>query len=474
MLNHFPVSKIESIVQSIPYEKDPYDPYQYSPEDFKWYLLNFGWRKIDYDHRSILVPKDDYLYHLQLQYIERPDSTMSNYKGLAERGDLEVLPGNPRLYYPFGRLEGEMSPVVTFHLLIDLGEENYGAVWTGIPLSYFADKSDIRLLKVADSFSGFLEQVSSYKKLQPIAEEHNEALFLRLLENYLASAAIRPTTAAAPEELLDMFFRNSRDQFVADGARNLEFQFRAYGQRMENARQFAERADLYATKLDNPYWLPGPIQRRQIKFGSAGVFEERYWFNQVRHGYRILSVESIVGEKNRLTESYLVYHNEHEDLWSLVRRYNAEIADVKVKELGTFSFDSTSKWKLKKKTAPAWSELPAEVYIEGEEDALTPERISFAVEVMARADFKPVLEAYISGIYTKYAYPDFEAMNDEEKEEYAADYPKLNTPQEIWRTLGKKSLLHIENNTAFQFHTPCTWDPEHGVTVRVEDWKIKN
>ena len=128
--------------------------------------------------------------------------------------------------------------------------------------------------------------------------------------------------------------------------------------------------------------------------------------------------------------------------------------------------------KLKKKAIPAWSELPAEVYIEGEEDALTPERISFARAVMMREDFKPVLEAYIFDIYTKYAYPDFEAMNNDEKEEYAADYPRLDTPQQVWQTLGKKSSLHIESDTAFSFHTPCTWDPEHGLTVRVRDWKI--
>lgn len=64
------MTRIEEAVAQLPFEKDPYFPYQYSkeeiaacealidqpfPEDLRWYLRNVGWRKIDYDHRSILV-----------------------------------------------------------------------------------------------------------------------------------------------------------------------------------------------------------------------------------------------------------------------------------------------------------------------------------------------------------------------------------------------------------------------------------
>ncbi|GAA3918142.1 hypothetical protein GO495_20595 [Chitinophaga oryziterrae] len=442
---------IESAVAGIPYEKAPSSPYQYTneaiadcellagnpfPEDFKWYLLHVGWRRLSFDHRSMLVPNGEYIYHLQFEAAEHQAFAISRYKQYLQENTL--LPHEKSLYFPFGKASGEINPSLSYQLFVSLNQEDYGAVWAVL--------SNTAPVKIADSFTLFLAQISTSDKLKPVAAANNQALFLRLTERYVPG--VLPTTAADADQLILLFFTQP---FVLNGARNVVFQYLSNGTRVENEQQFATRAAAFEKWADPS----AALSRKEIRISAPVLFENGAYFKWEKHNYYLVTVDSIVGDQSYLREEFLLYHDV---VWSMVRRYRSAIDDVKIKGLGTFTFDDTYKWTLKKKVTPAWSELAAELNIDGEEDAMSTTLIAFVKEALDKADFKPALEAYIFNNYLE--------MPDAEK-------PLLATPQEVWQQLGKNCSIYIDSENTFRFHVDCGWDQEHGVTVRVKDWEIQ-
>jgi|GEM_PF-2654194 len=439
------------MIESIPYEKEPSFPYQYTdevisgcellagkpfPDDFKWYLSHVGWRKISFDHRSMLVENGEYIYHLQFEAVEHQTFAINRYKQYLQENTL--LPHNKSLYFPFGKVSGEINPSVSYQLFISLNEEDYGAVWAVSP--------NIVPVRIADSFTLFLAQISTADKLKPIAAANNQALFLRLTASYVPG--VLPTTAAEADQLILLFFAQP---FVLNGVRHVVFQYLSNGMRVENEQQFAMRAAAFENWADPS----AALSRREVKIGTPVLFDNGAYFKWEQHNYYLVTVNSIVGDQSHLKEEFLLYHDME---WSMVRRYRSAIEDVKVKGLGTFTFDDTYKWTLKKKVTPAWSEFAAELNINGEEDAMSATLIAFVKEVLGKADFKPALEAYI--------FNDYLQMPDEDK-------PTLTAPHEVWQQSGKNCSICIDNDHTFHFHIDCNWDLEHGVTVRVKDWAIQ-
>lgn len=477
--------RIRSVTSAMPYEKDPCSPFQYSkkiidelelkvgksfPDDFLWYLENIGWRKIDYDHQTILVRAGDYLHDLQFEAVENEVFSVSNYKNFTESNEGHLLPHDAKLYFPFGKIKGG-NPQVSFRLLISLNDENRGSIWTVRKIGYSGDQSPSQPIRIADDMAAFLEQIGPDKKLRPVAERNNEALFERLMADYLTSTDITPTTAADPQTLIMSFFEQP-SEMIFDGVRSVEYQHRVNGQRFENLAEFTEKANWFATKLpSNPYHAPPPLLRREIKIGEAQTFDRSYVFNQKKHNYKLVLVESLVGDNNCLNEEYLLHHGKGG--WTMLRRYGATIPDVRIKGVGTFTFDSTYKWQLKKKVTPAWSELPFDVHVDGGEDALTAARVAFIKEVINNTAFKPVFEAYVFSLYTETMYPEFEAMSDDERAEWSDCYPKTSTPGDIWKLLGETCSLYVGNDDGFNLAADACWDPEHGLTVTVKQWCIE-
>jgi hypothetical protein len=415
------MNTIEAAVANIPFEKEPC---QYTaegiadaelltgkpfPNDFKWYLLNIGWQKIAYDHRSILIPNEEYIYTLQFEGVEHQTFSINRYKQYLESNTAELLPYDKRLYYPFGKIAGEINPSVSFQLLISMNQENYGSVWTA-------------KLKIADSFTLFLTQIGQNNRLKPIAAKNNEALFLRFLT---LPPDILPTTAPDPEQLI------TAQQLIVNGLRNVEFQHYDNDLRLENEQKFIERVDAFAKMSFKT------LQRKNIKIGAPELYTGSDYFKWNEHHYYIVPVESSVGDNYLLKESFLLYQGEQ---WSMVRRYSSAIDEVKIKGVGTFTFDDTYKWELKKKITPAWSESPAGLYVEGEEDALSGEVITFIKAILANADFKSVLEAYV-----------------------------LNYGGAACNNYN----IYIKSDHEFHIHMDSPWDEEHGLTVKVRDWKIQ-
>ncbi|MFC5557501.1 DUF6985 domain-containing protein [Methylobacterium iners] len=59
------------------------------------------------------------------------------------------------------------------------------------------------------------------------------------------------------------------------------------------------------------------------------------------------------------------------------------------------------------------------------------------------------------------------------KDDWRDAFPLLNATKDIWRLLGKRCAISVESDQAFHLQADCTWDTEHGLTVRVRDWRIE-
>lgn len=477
--------RIADSVASLPFEASPSFPNQYSaddlaglesavgrplPDDLRWYLLHVGWREIVSGQRTILVPRGDYLLEMEFRAAEHSACVQRQYQDFIAGSEGGRLAHDPRLYVPFGQLKGGGNPQVTLRLLASLNDDNRGSIWAVQAIGHFDDQTPPDPIPLGDDLAAFLAQIGPEKKLRPTAEKHNAHLFARLLRDHVAAPAVMPTRAADAQALIRQVL-DQPQEMVFDGARNAEYQHRVYDQRFESAAAFAAAAKRFAESCDhNPTLCPPPLHRREIKIAAPQPFREVHAFSQGKHGYALVLVESVVGDGHRLKEQYLLHQDKAG--WTLVRRHGAAIADVKVKGVGTLGFDATVKWVLKKKVTPAWSEVPVTIRVLGEEDALTPARLALVQEIIANAGFKRDFEASVFGLYTRTMYPDFLAMPDAEKAAWAKSFPEIRTESQIWQLLGKKGEVAVEGDDRFSVQFDASWDPEHGLSLTVQDWNI--
>ncbi|GGF48557.1 hypothetical protein GCM10007301_04800 [Azorhizobium oxalatiphilum] len=476
--------QIETVAASLPLEKDPATPFQYAeadlvqleerigarlPDDMRWYLAHVGWRKLKSGHRTLLIRQGDYLYAPEFEAAEHETFSLRHYDAFRASPESALLPGERALYFPFGEAKGG-SPQARFRLVVSLNAEDAGAIWAVRAIGHFEDQTPPQPLRLADDLSGFLTQIGPEKKLGPVAQKNNEQLFDRLLADYLAAPAVAPTTAGEPDTLLRAFF-DQPDAFLFDGARNAEYQVRVNGARIVDAATFAAEAANFATTLaKNPYWAPGPLRRSDVRIAEPEPFEDAAALGRRKHGYHLVKVESRVGDGHKLVETYLLHRDK--DGWTLVRRHDASIADVKIRDVGTATF-SGHHWELKKKVTPAWSERAFSIEVDGREDALTLARIALLKDIIGNTGFRAAFEAYVFRLYTERLYPDFEAMEGEEKKEWADHFPPIAAPSEIWRLIGKRCALYVRGDSLFHIATDACFDPEHGLTLDVEDWAIR-
>ncbi|TDT99472.1 SMI1/KNR4 family protein SUKH-1 [Azorhizobium sp. AG788] len=476
------MTSIETAVSALRLEKDPSEPFTYSPEeidaletltgvrfpeDFRWYLAHVGWRKLDYDHATLLLRPVAHVYALEFRAVEHGAFAQRAYRDFERQA--ADLPDGASAYFPFGQMRGG-SPQIILTLAIALRGADAGAVWAVRAQGSSADDEFAAPVRVAASFTDFLATVGPRRKLEAAAEKANGALFDRLLAEALAAPEVVPTRAPEPENLISRFFETPGDVTI-DAARNVEVLARVLAQRVESAQRFAAEAHRFTTEAAvETGLLPPPLRRARIRFDQPVAFDRMDTVLRKTHGFRVVRVQSEVGEGHRLTEDYLVHQGK--DGWTLLRREDARIADVKIRDVGTFAFDATYKWSLKKKVTPAWSERPADICVLGEEDALTPARTAFVAQVVDRADFRPDFESFVFALYRDRFYPEFAAMGPDEQRHWADSYPRLTRPDEIWRLLGKTLTLTIESDHTFALSVPANWDPEHGLSLRVTDWRI--
>ena len=151
----------------------------------------------------------------------------------------------------------------------------------------------------------------------------------------------------------------------------------------------------------------------------------------------------------------------------MLSRYDALIEDIKIEGIGTFTFSGL--WELNKKISPAWCILPANLYIHGNEGSLNSEMIAFIRSLIANTTFKNIFEGHVYKYYTENIYP---ALTSQAGQEDGYDFPKINSPKDIWVLLGKFIDIYIIGIEEFEISCKCIWDAEHGLALKVKNWII--
>lgn len=482
------MSRIEDTVGRARYERDPYYSYRYDaetvdaiealvgqplPEDIRWYLLNIGSWKFEYDYSAVLVARGDALLNLRFKGVEDQVFFKSRYEHYLDRREGARLPGNPALYYPLCEISGEFRPSVTLRLLVDLNEgEDFGSIWGVRPIGYHDDQTPSKPIRLADDFATFIEQVGSERNLQAKAEKNNEALFKRLFASEIKKPSVIASSASTPEILLQGYF-DRREETIFDGARNVEFDHYVSGRRFETSEDIKKSAIASGHEMPtNAFQSSTAVVRRAIRFGVPTPYNGGFVGQKLSKGFMTKTVKSTIGDNLTFDEQYLLYYDAKSGLWTIVRRLEGTIKDVRVKGIGTFGFDTTYKWHLKKKVAPVWAEFKCELHVGGEEDALTAEVIELITEILNKASFRKIFEDHVFHIYRERYYAEFEAMDAEEKKDWIKDFPQISSSQEIWPLLGRKASIQVYGGRSFTIQVEAGFDPEHGLNIRVENWKI--
>lgn len=482
------MSRIEDAVVGMRYEKDPYYAYRYDqetvddieamlgrplPEELRWYLLNIGRWELEYDNSSLLVRRGEALLNLRFKGIEDQVFSRSRYEDFLERNEGGQLPAEARHFYPLGQISGEFNPSVYLRLLVNLNEgEEYGSIWAVRPIGHYDDQTPSEPIRLADNLAGFLEQIGPERTLRNQAEKNNEALFKRLFAAELAGPMVVPTSASTAEAVLRLFFDQS-DETVFDGVRHVEFDHYVRGDRFETAADIEQRVRSAANLSKNGVGGATTVVRRDPRFGEPEPYDADFVGQKLSKGFMTITITSVVGEGMIFDEQYLLYHDAKAGRWTIVRQLDGKIKDVRVKGVGTFGFDTTYKWHLKKKVAPAWVEFKVALNVDGELDALTSKVIAFIKEIVGKEGFRSVFEDHVFRLYKERYYPEFEAMDEDEKKDWVKHFPHLTTASEIWTLFGKKASLHVHGESAFTLYVDVGFEPEHGLELRVENWRIK-
>ena len=274
---------IELEISKIPLEKEPSLPFQYTaeivgdiekiigqplPDDFKWYLLNIGWRKIAFGFRSFLLKPAGYIYNLKFESVVHQAFSISQLNQLQENNNSKFLPEKGKDFFPFGKMEGEINPSVVYQLLLKLDEDNQASVWAMEALPFSAKGRQPQIIMVATGFINFLQQLISVEKATQIAVKNNDGLFLEMLNDYLKLPRLLPTVLPDYHELMDKIF-STNQPIIIDGARHVEYQYLANSSRVEDFQNFSERALVFENNISHT-WLVGGLERKEINYSSPG------------------------------------------------------------------------------------------------------------------------------------------------------------------------------------------------------------
>ncbi len=155
-------------------------------------------------------------------------------------------------------------------------------------------------------------------------------------------------------------------------------------------------------------------------------------------------------------------------------------ATMTVDNVGEFKWHSEFEWWEGKAFLPFWGDA-ARVNVEPPPGGTADEHLAFLQEIVAydgdvRTPFAAaVFDWYIKNeIHGSFAVVD--ANHNEYPEEAERMAPKLSEPQDVWPLIEPPPRLCIgradPEAKRFRLTMGCTWDPEHGLGVIFEDWKI--
>ena len=476
----------EQIKKAFSYENIDTNPLKTLPEDYLWYLQNYGCRTIRTMEHKVQIDKNTH-YIVSFDGLVAPEKAwqqyryhtcMGSYSYRLEDNESEVL---DRKFLPItNENKGEM-------LVMDI-KEDIGSIWQ------FPSKEDCRKYDliyqpsfVATSFTEFLKLVkpsygaSAFKdkfiqkgfyeitKLSGVWKDNvptESEIFHQVLTSYETSHTPNYTEFKDEKEFLQALV-NYPDKIILNWARTVELFYVSFGGnwKIKTSKDLEEN-------IEKTQKLKSHIENKRVNYSIQSLKKHTHT------GYNVITAthsfyETIVESKiHGLTckEKFVLYKNPDTQLFSLVKRVHIEMEDLKIKGIGTFEYDFS--WSSKRTKKMKWSKIPATIYLNRYQEDFTEGYFEFIKRTINDVSFKEKLEEAIFNRYQKIDYPEFLAMSKEDQDFFEEGYPRVKTPSEIWKLLGDEFDIHFVDNNRFDLQFEYLPDDEHGLNITVSKGKL--
>lgn len=472
---------LKQIKKDFSYEGTLAKPLETLPEDYVWYLENYGSRTIRNMEYRVDI-NDDTCSLKPFHGCESPltavvryqrDTGTGSYSSYYDEGDFIL----DQKFLPFAILE-EKGQI----LVLDF-KEKIGSIWQ-FPSLDDCKKFDLEYVPsfVASSFTAFLGLLkpiySSENNLVKAGYKEAESSSNLWRKNALTFAEIFYQVLAdfesnTPTNYLE--FKNKKDflntlieqpeMVTVNEARAVEFFYLSYNWKVKNIADFKEniqRIEKQKAKLTSIRENCKLSNLKQLTHTDSGYIGTEHNFFETK-------LKCLMGGVS-CEETFVLYNNPNTKQLSFIKRLRIEKDDLKLNGIGTFSFDYN--WKSKRKSKIVWSEISAMLYLSEFEENFTDDYVVFIKKTMNDISFKDTIEQFVFDRYQTIDYPEFLAQDKQTRDEWREAHPDVKTAAEIWQILEGELDIHFIDSQTFDVQFSYSPDPEHGLCLTVKNGKI--
>jgi hypothetical protein len=470
----------QQVVEALIYENAVANAKDILPEDYKWYMANRGEttaREVEYqvqiDSDTSLVYAFDRLVSpesacQQYRYQTCTGSYMYRLKDISENDfilDVKFLPIS-------SESQGEM-------LVMDI-KDDIGSIYQ-FPSEEVCKTHDLAYQPslVAKSLSEFLKELKPLYTFRQLLKEKNykeiveysgiwkknavtdKELFYNCIEEYEKQIAPDFIKFKDVNEFLNVLV-NNLEKITINEPRAVELFYLSFGGNWK-AKNTTE-LEVNIQKIQN---LKSDLDKKRENYTIETLEKHTstgYSSIGTDHNFYKTILESTI-HGLVCKETFVFYKHPDTQMLSFVKRVKIEIEDMKIKGIDTFEYDFTWSSKTAKKTK--WSEIPATIYLNRYKEDFTENYFEFIRQTINDASIKEKLEQFIFDRYQKHDYPGFLDMNKADKSYFEDSYPKVSSPNKIWKLLGEEFDIHFVDEKTYDLQFEYLPDDEHGLKITV-------
>jgi len=473
----------KQIEKDFSFEDAILNAFEVLPKDYLWYLKNYGCRtvrnmefKVQIDDNTVsVVPFEGLTSPSNATLKYRYHTCTGSYKYRFEDENIKPLADK---YLPITSENDDKVTVLDF-------KEKVGSIWQ-FPSKVDCEKYNLEYVPsfVAESFTDFLVLIkpshwsNSYFKKALLNEGYKETeeysglykkkiktareLFYKKLNIYKKNNAPSFTEFKNLEEFIIQLSADA-SHIIRNDSRAVEL-FHVNNFKVNNLtfEDEIKRIQNFKSKLT--------IKRQQPTTSALKhLTNNPYRIGSDHHFYKTTVKSTINGMQSE--EDFVLYKNPETQLLSFVKIIDFRIEDLKIKDLGTFEYDSY--WSSKKAKKTKWSKIPAKIHLQEDTDNFTEDYFDFIRKTINDESLKEKLETFLYEHYQKNDYAEFLEMSPTDVDYFEGNYPKVTAPSKIWKALGETFDIYFINNKTFKLQFEYTPDDEHGLSLTVVNDKIQ-
>lgn len=469
------------------YEDAIANPLENLPEDYIWYLENYGCRTLRNMEYQVQIDKET-TYIAAFEGLVAPSGACQKYRYHTCTGSYAYRLEDDEVY----TLESKFLPISSENdgkmLVVDI-QEKVGSIWQ-FPSKEDCSKHELNYQPsfVAASFTSFLtlvklSQWSSYFKETLVQQGYKETeevsniwkkniltakeLFYNCLDEYEKKKTLNFIEFKDISEFLKLL--NTEPKFLTiNEPRAVELFYLSFESNWK-----ANTAIELEENIKKIQKLKSNLNIKREKC-TVEILEQHTNTSKAYigtdHHFQKTTLKSIINGLQS-EEDFVFYKNPNTQLLSLVKRVEIRIEDMRIKGIGTFEYDDS--WSSKKTIKTKWSKIPATIYLNPLVEDFIEEYYAFIRQTINDATFKEKIEQFIFDHYQKNDYPAFDDMSKTDKDFFEASYPKISTPNEIWKVLGDEFDIRFIDNQTFVLLFEYGPDDEHGLTITFVNGKFQ-